>query len=334
MAVEVVLGHYIFEPHSRRQIDWDSPLPASHNMRIRSGQYDEEAWIPKAGLPRSALRVGQDRLQTSFIFNPLHDMESIWWIGTYFVANKDVECILKQGVNEMPEDLIESEVVRAKRLKTQSEFAEQLFYTGLKRRDVLTLRAQFEAHTKDLHPAVWPFWESLGDIRLGLLRKYEDAANTGSPITSSVATGVHERFNYYLTSIEAVTLCYKLHVKVLPPPPQEDPANAAQPDDAGSNNTQASTSSHAVKRRRGNDDDAVSALSSVSEAQARGSSTSGVSKKPKYPPTPSVSVQDPTQVTRSTSVSSLADDSDATAGRKSEEDVLPAPCKGKGNARW
>lgn len=135
-----------------------------------------------------------------FIYNPLHDMEAILWIGTYFVSNKDVECVMKDGLGNLPTNLIEASDTRATRLTSQVTLSESLFYTRALRQHLIRVMDVFLEQTNTLHPGVRPFWFNLEDMRSKLVIEYRKAEQMGDPITCSVAQGLHKEFCHDLAT--------------------------------------------------------------------------------------------------------------------------------------
>lgn len=343
MAVEVRNKEYIFQQEEDSDdSDDDGAFIEPKGKAMRAGVIgrtigrNEDAWVPAT----NALSDDDDDqelpLEFPFLFNPLHDMEAILWIGTYFVSNKDVECTMKPGAGELPSKLLEALGVRAVRLDNQSVLAEKLFWTRIAREALLRRRNMFKKNVTVLHPATRQFWLNLDGIRRILVRKYKEAENSGAPITCDVAQGLHQRFYQRLTAITAISLPYKLKVKVLHPPAIK-PAKIAQvsagPAPPGSSDARPSaTSAGHLKRRQTDEPDVTSSPPSSEltplESDSPAPGPSRKSKRRRNTPPADTS----TRVTRSRSDSSVVGNATRARAGKGKEGAKDRSVKGKERA--
>lgn len=117
-------------------------------------------------------------ISTPFTYNPLHDLESLWWIGIHFLVNK-----LPAVTPEHPHD--------DERVSEQRILASELFWTGRNRRTALEHPSYLMEQLEHLHPSVRPFWRILDDARRHLLAGYWRAEKAGQTMNFDVANGVH-----------------------------------------------------------------------------------------------------------------------------------------------
>ncbi|KAI0943406.1 hypothetical protein AcW1_002575 [Taiwanofungus camphoratus] len=120
-----------------------------------------------------------------FRYNPLHDLESVWWVAVYFLIKKKV-------VRDSGEDPAYKED-----LATQMAYASQLFY-GKERLAALGHDKVFSKMLYCLHhPIVRKFGQVLEKIRQKLTRRYRKAERLGhiAAIDHRIANRLHKRFS-------------------------------------------------------------------------------------------------------------------------------------------
>ncbi|THH06436.1 hypothetical protein EW146_g9612 [Bondarzewia mesenterica] len=118
-------------------------------------------------------------------YNPLHDLESIWWVAVYLVVNKEV-------INQ-DEDGSQREV--AERAEHQREWANSLFDSLIGRVDLLRTPEQFTLQVPMLHPSVrWIGFDILDNARSLLVAQYTEVEKDLTSITETVADGLHIPF--------------------------------------------------------------------------------------------------------------------------------------------
>lgn len=116
-------------------------------------------------------------------YNPLHDLESIWWIMAYFVINKDIKLACKSTKeHERLAELEESEDDRVARISAQSRFAERLFIGHDERASTFIVAYHLKNQLKNLHPAMRRIGAILNQARFYLCEAYTDAERQPSRI--------------------------------------------------------------------------------------------------------------------------------------------------------
>ncbi|KAI0922893.1 hypothetical protein AcV5_009760 [Taiwanofungus camphoratus] len=122
-----------------------------------------------------------NRMNIRFRYNPLHDLESVWWVAVYF--------LFKKRVVRDSEDPAYN-----KQLKTQMVYASKLFY-GKERLAVLGHVEAFSDMLGCLDLAVQKLAQVLENIRQELTDRYYQAERQVATIDHKVADGLHKRFS-------------------------------------------------------------------------------------------------------------------------------------------
>lgn len=179
MAIEVRRQRYVFRPSS------SIPIPdaiASFNMSDAIRKIDEgldSSESASEGLPplRSLLPP-----RVPFRYNPLHDLESLWWIAIYFVFNREVDT-----------DVDDSDQA-AERREAKCRAANGLFQSDDTRYLTMT-EDGFEDYLRYLHPTTRPIGSQLNDLRRKLAAAYRNAEEDAASIDHTAADGLHEAFS-------------------------------------------------------------------------------------------------------------------------------------------
>lgn len=115
-----------------------------------------------------------------FRYNPLHDMESLWWVAVYLVLKREVA----PGTTVM-----ESEVTWDS--KAQQPYVRELL--GTRRDAAFTQPGSFVGKLKPIvHPAVWPAVLVLDDLRIQLNNAYLDAEKDIPTIDNKCANTLYD----------------------------------------------------------------------------------------------------------------------------------------------
>lgn len=124
-----------------------------------------------------------------FRYNPLHDMESLWWVAVYLVLKRDV---VPGTTGEEPEAAWDS--------KAQQSYVCELF--GAKRDRLFSHPATliYDLH-RVVHPALWPAASILNDLRLSLLTAYHAAEKNLDTLDEKCADGLYDLWIEKLTLI-------------------------------------------------------------------------------------------------------------------------------------
>ncbi len=114
------------------------------------------------------------KLDNDFRYNPLHDLESVFWLATYFIFTTT-------GYNQDEEEI-----------KQQEHIKDRLLYDDFQHSCVMRLDDAFLCDVSYLHPDLHELALSLEELRSKLVTRFRVAEKDCGSITSSVATGLHE----------------------------------------------------------------------------------------------------------------------------------------------
>ena len=118
MAVEVKKGYYM-------RTTQGAQVPPKRSNRPRISPFRIQF---KAQTAQKLSPVESTQTPIAFYYNPLHDLESLWWVGTYFIVNKDVVCWPRREGFALNPAFAESEEAHCTRLDNQVRWAQPLFY--------------------------------------------------------------------------------------------------------------------------------------------------------------------------------------------------------------
>lgn len=191
MAVEVRLRAFKFVSHEKKD-------PSKQSQGIRK----QIAKIT-AAVPARASGHYIPRTYTWF-YNPLHDLESIWWIFKSSVLNKDIVCERQDSLAfkiEVPYIFTEeTDRERKSRLLHHWRATRDLFFGRSSRADFAyskgTLAKFLKSHP--LHPAIRPLAGILEGMREALASQYQLVEENPSKIDHTSAGNVPEEFLVFL----------------------------------------------------------------------------------------------------------------------------------------
>ncbi|KAI0916492.1 hypothetical protein AcV5_002972 [Taiwanofungus camphoratus] len=120
-----------------------------------------------------------------FRYNPLHDLESVWWVAVYFLFKRKM-------VRDSGEDPVYKE-----QLEVQRRYANKLFYDKTERFRVMTCANIFSDKLHCLNSLAWKFGQVLENLRQRLARCYCEAEQLEhlAAIDHTVADRLHESFS-------------------------------------------------------------------------------------------------------------------------------------------
>ena len=181
MAVEIELQIYVFERSPNREPCVTSSVAATTKRNCHS---TKNARKPDQSAPRGWT-------STPLRYNPLHDLESIWWIAAFFLYKRDV----------LIDDADTDRLLEQRRQKEQHQDAETIF--SINRSTLLSDYPAFPRLLGSLHPSVQPIGRRLEDLRKKLVATYRSAEEDPSTITHTVADGLYARFKREFSEIAA-----------------------------------------------------------------------------------------------------------------------------------
>lgn len=190
---------YCFLPEAERQSApiaiSDEQMAAYHEAVFNDASSDELKRI----MPHLREPIAHRSRPPHLRYNPLHDMESLWWIAAYFVIKREAIADAESKLVQQPDSL-----------KAQLAYAWTLFHGGRQRRldTISNMVDRFSDHIGDLHPAVQPIARTLDQLRGQLLEAYQaaekDLDKDPESIDHTAADGLHKLFALAFTRISQV----------------------------------------------------------------------------------------------------------------------------------
>ncbi|KAJ3559785.1 hypothetical protein NM688_g130 [Phlebia brevispora] len=193
LPVEVRSHWYMFEPDEDRQKlhQHVSPLPMPSISLDPSSPGNEAAEKAKTDA-RSSSRVKP----LVFLYNPLHDLESLWWISVYFLVCKEYD---NDKSSDTPEEA-------ANRAAFKRKLASDLFWVGDNRS--LTLRDRY-CFPKEISQLLHPgnrIGLLLDELRISLVQAYASAEEDVENIGFDIAGGLYAQYDDHEIGISDTSL--------------------------------------------------------------------------------------------------------------------------------
>ncbi|GJE94444.1 hypothetical protein PsYK624_106140 [Phanerochaete sordida] len=153
MSIEVSCGEYCFTPRTRESTT-SQPTVNLKRDALEKTKPQGKARASVAYDPFHAASSGSNPRTTVWRYTPLNDMESLWWLATFFVFDKDVIIIPRDPKQPIPSEWVEPEDDRRARLLLQSGFSVPIFHQleGLSRANLLGLTGSLVGAIPRLHP--------------------------------------------------------------------------------------------------------------------------------------------------------------------------------------
>ena len=124
-------------------------------------------------------------------YNPLHDLESLWWIAAQFIIARAVT----------PEDGCEWSEEDRSYFEKHAQFTREVYRTKGARHLVMTTPFFFILRLELLHPAVRSVGQALRNSRRALVRAYKEAEMDAHTVDFHSADGVHEMLRDCFASV-------------------------------------------------------------------------------------------------------------------------------------
>ncbi|OSX62315.1 hypothetical protein POSPLADRAFT_1143236 [Postia placenta MAD-698-R-SB12] len=189
MAIEVDHMRYLFNPLISESDKDDS---------------EEESSIPPLALfkqgrkknpPDAEVNLNTTKsmapVNSIFLYNPLHDLESVWWTAVYFLFNRDV--VRVAGEVATPDKEKE---------KGRRNYAYAIFHKHKERDDVLKMPNVYAEAVKSLHVSLSDIVDQLEIARKSLVARYQDVEKEIPMIVSKeAARNLHRKFQKILNVI-------------------------------------------------------------------------------------------------------------------------------------
>jgi hypothetical protein len=148
--------------------------------------------------PQSILSEVFSRPDPIWFYNPLHDIESIWWLMTFFLYNKDFTTFHKGRAIETSADFSESDSDRSVRIRNQKQFVEGLFVFNDARHDAFASNLHLRRRLALLSPAVSAIGPWLEEARIQILQAFQRAELAPELIDRNVARDLYGKLQFCL----------------------------------------------------------------------------------------------------------------------------------------
>ena len=179
MAAEVDMQDYDFRP-----------------MKSLAQLYAEmDAQKEQAARDPSASQLTALEKLPNFFYNPLHDLESLWWIAVYFVlkheAIQDTSTVPAESDDEWDSDI-------------QLDYANTLFYGALERDSAVRGRGDFLGNMlRVLHRTMQPIALRLEALRRELVQAYREAEKDVDTMDHNCASSLYPQFHTTFSDLAA-----------------------------------------------------------------------------------------------------------------------------------
>ncbi|KAJ3554522.1 hypothetical protein NM688_g3064 [Phlebia brevispora] len=174
---------------SHNSDDSSSSLPEIHKIALAAAKKHARRCTPSS--PREDLAplnpppaaAGPSHPRRLFRYNPLHDLESVFWIATYCLFQCPAEGISRATAEQ------------------QAKTVNRVLYDRDHHCAIIRLDGEFEQDLASLPPSLRELGRILETLRSKLTARYYAAEKDRASITSSVAAGLHDEFADILDSI-------------------------------------------------------------------------------------------------------------------------------------
>ncbi len=221
MAVEVDRQEYLFLPRAvlREPLE---PLPGYvddeylWNLIFKKGPRNEHT--DRVVFAPPELPIEDPEPTPPFRYNALHDLESLWWIGVYFVFKKQVVDTSKDDVEAQALPVtMEQRIAAAKLLHN----LEDRYFT-------ICVEMDFASWIKTVPPILRSHAERLHTLRIVLTKAYRKAEADLSSL--ELDSAIHSNFILLLRSMASKNLGH-LRLRPFPPMyPEDEPLKPVAPD--------------------------------------------------------------------------------------------------------
>lgn len=122
--------------------------------------------------------------ETEFMYNPIHDLESVWWVALYMVSCSQPADTHLSGMDP---------TTREQLLRNHAELAALAFESDIgDRRDLLTSSKMFKGMVAKLLPAYAAIGAKLDTIRRAIVSTYLEAEEDVSKIDFNAASNIYK----------------------------------------------------------------------------------------------------------------------------------------------
>ncbi|KAF7795938.1 hypothetical protein EIP86_007105 [Pleurotus ostreatoroseus] len=195
MACEIETQLYLFLPGLTPPTTPDDPQKRSSKPLSISTLVDEYEEGIQRELPAApAIR-----------YNPLHDLESLWWIAVYFIVKREVV------------DESDPETFGRVASIAQRNYAAQLFDAPTLRQVTFQDHCHFLQNTESLQPIIQPIAKRLNTLRCILISRYRATERDLENIGRDSAGEIHQEFYQMFQTIAEADYYKNLKVRPFTP---------------------------------------------------------------------------------------------------------------------
>ncbi|KAF7799146.1 hypothetical protein EIP86_010377 [Pleurotus ostreatoroseus] len=178
-AIEPDTGHYKFTPSGEPPQE-----PEISKERFIEIVFND---LPVEEPPRPPLHENEADFLAPVRYNPLHDLESLWWVAVYFLLKWEVEGDTSE---ESPQP---RNAVNWNREK-QRKYADEVFYDRFSRFQIMTMPRIFNCNVLGvINPILYNAVKIMERIRLALVERYGQLEQDPASIDCHCADGFHEK---------------------------------------------------------------------------------------------------------------------------------------------
>ncbi|KAF7799154.1 hypothetical protein EIP86_010385 [Pleurotus ostreatoroseus] len=193
-AFEITKERYIFRPSP--ELSPPPPVPEE----IPEGEIQETE--PQSKIP----------LIVPVCYNPLHDLESLWWVAVYF--------LLKKELHDLPEPP-ETDVTQVWDRERQRVYASDAFSNRGTRFSIMVTNNFRRDALEVIHPSMRPVLRELNNLRRALVERYTEVEKDPRSIPFDCAKGLYDTFidGFFKIAQDQKMRSIKLGPLASPPPP-------------------------------------------------------------------------------------------------------------------
>lgn len=303
MAVEVDLRRYLWAENDpdkltedEEKTTVDEPMkdePTKHKDNLRGGKRLQFKATYLSTIPEPTVVHPVSPPNKTFYYNPVHDLEYLWWIAVYFVINKETRLapvtLPPQSAASPDDPPQDAQAFTSPLTDAQRKYARELFYTRLARRLALDYDSDFDDQVKTWPAHLQPICQRLITLKNSLRRHYKKIESADCVITKDVCGGLYQTFADTFYTIACDLSAQDIIVAPMAPDPYAEgmwlPARQMAESASSSSAKEATNSRHSshgtvpVPRKHGSQTrSSTSAEASTNTASREGGSVSGKGK--------------------------------------------------------
>ncbi|KAI0810839.1 hypothetical protein BC629DRAFT_1008805 [Irpex lacteus] len=172
--------------------------PTKHKGNLRGGKRLQFKATYLSTIPEPTVVHPVSPPSKTFYYNPVHDLESLWWIAVYFVINKETRLapvtLPPQSAASPDDPPQDTQAFTSPLTDAQRKYARELFYTRLARRLALDYDSDFDDQAKTWPAHLQPICQRLITLKNSLRRHYKKIERVDHVITKDVCGVLYQTF--------------------------------------------------------------------------------------------------------------------------------------------